>query len=75
MSRAVVTHIGMLDMQVCVPAEWTDKEVEEFANAANPAGGDLTWSMVPADSEFLAGDPVRNPCAERVDYVHIMLEC
>ncbi len=67
-----IVRIGIFDMQVCVPANWTDEQIEQFANAEEP---ELTWTMLPADSKYLAGDPQRNPCAERKNYVHVRLEC
>ncbi len=32
---AEVTRCGALDMQVCVPAEWTDEQVKAFADREN----------------------------------------
>lgn len=72
---AMVTRTGIFDMQVCVPADWTDEKVEEFANSQNPAGTTLGWKMRAADSEYQAGAPVRVPCANGGGNVHIMLEC
>lgn len=75
MSKATVIKFGALDMQVCVPADWTDEQVEEFANRENPSGLEIGWKIRPADSPYQAGAPVRVTCAKNADNVHIMLEC
>lgn len=61
-------------MQVCVPRDWADEQVLEFANQSNPAGTENGWSIRKAGDKALADDPERNPCAERYGYVHIMLD-
>jgi len=69
-----VTRIGALDMQVCVPADWSDDKVISFANGVNPCGTEAGWGIVREGSKYLAGDPERVPCKEREGFVHIMLE-
>ena len=72
---AEITHYGLLDMQVCIPGEWTDKQVKVFANSKNPAGTTYGWKIRKTGHEALAGDPERVKCLERCEHVHIMLEC
>ena len=36
--KAQVMRTGLLDMQVCVPKEWTDEQVLNFAEKENPCG-------------------------------------
>lgn len=69
-----VTREGFLDMQVCVPADWTDEQVKTFADAQNPCGTENGWGIRKEGSPYLAGKPERNPCAERQGCVHIMLD-
>lgn len=69
-----VTHTGIFDMQVCVPKGWTDKRVTDFANAMNPCGTSLGWTIRKEGRKDLLGDPERQPCTERKGYVHIMLD-
>lgn len=71
--RAEVTHRGILDMQVCVPKSWGDGQVVEFANAANPSGVSTGWK-IRKDEASLQGDPERNQCHDREEFVHIMLD-
>lgn len=71
---AEVTKIGALDMQVCVPKDWSDEEVKAFADRENLCGTAHGWSIRRAGSEFLAGAGERVPCAQRPDHVHIMLD-
>jgi len=74
MFEAQVTHSGLLDMQVCVPECWTDKQVKEFADANNPCGTENGWSIVREGSKYLAGDPERVQCEDRDGFVHLLLE-
>jgi hypothetical protein len=71
----VVTNYGILDMQVCVPKDWTDEQVVEFANKINPTEIDSKWQIRRAGDKALAGDPERVDCHERKGYVHMMLDC
>lgn len=71
---AEVTKRGALDMQVCVPADWTDTQVMYFADKENPCGTEHGWFIRKAGDEALRGDPERQPCKERAGYVHIMLD-
>lgn len=72
---AEITRYGALDMQVCVPKEFTDEQVVDFANQANMSGTSGGWGIVKAGSKYLAGDPERQPCKSREGHVHIMLQC
>jgi hypothetical protein len=68
-----VTYIGRLDMQVCVPSEWTDDSVLQFAEQENPNGAS-GWSIRRSGDRALAGDPERQNCKGRAGFVHIMLD-
>lgn len=72
---AEVTRNGLLDMQVCVPADWTDAQAEAFANSENPAGTSGGWVMRTADDPAQNCAPIRVPCQQRAGHVHIMLSC
>lgn len=71
---AEITRRGMLDMQVCVPADWTDEQVKEFADRENLCGTEHGWHIRKAGDETLNGDPERQPCKLRPGSVHIMLD-
>ncbi len=68
-----ITMRGILDMQVCVPEDWTDEQVKEFADRENLCGTTYGW-FIRKDTERLGGSPERNPCRERKGFVHIMLD-
>lgn len=70
-----VTRSGLLSMQVCVPSSFTDEQVEDFANSANPAGTQHGWQMRRNGDEALAGCDERVPCQQRAGCVHVMLDC
>lgn len=73
--RPEVTRFGVLDMQVCVPADWTDKQVLEFANRRHPTGIRTGWVIRKEGNEWLQGAKERQPCEDRKGFVHIMLDC
>ncbi len=68
-----VTKRGVLDMQVCVPSEWDDGQIVAFAERENQCGTTVGWTIRKQGDELLAGMPVRNPCANRAGFVHVML--
>jgi len=72
--QAEVTRRGMLDMQVCVPEDWTDEQVVSFANGQNPRGTTQGWEIRREGSKYLNGDPERSICSDREGFVHIMLD-
>lgn len=69
-----VTKIDLLDMQVCIPENWTDKQVKEFADRENLCGTENGWVIRREGDEALAGDKERVKCKGRDGYVHIMLD-
>lgn len=69
-----ITRQGIFDMQVCVPKDWTDKQVINFANSENPSGLSHGWRIKKEGHEDLKGDPERVQCDQRQEFVHIMLE-
>lgn len=71
---AEVTRAGALDMQVCVPGDWTDVQVVGFAEKDNPCGTTHGWCIRKEGEELLQNQPERNPCAQCEGYVHIMLD-
>ena len=72
--QASVSKRGSLDMQVCVPADWSDDQVVEFASMANPCGTQNGWGIRREGSKYLAGAPERRVCEDREGFVHIMLD-
>ena len=74
MGKPEVTRAGLLDMQVCVPANFTDDEVTAFAESENPCGTSHGWQIRRQGSKHLSGCDERVPCEQRDGHVHIMLE-
>jgi len=74
MKWAIVTSVGLLDMQVCVPVEWTDEQILAFAEGQQPCGTRNGWSVRKEGDTLLQGAPERQPCAERAGMVHVMLD-
>jgi hypothetical protein len=72
--NAQVTRYGFTDMQVCVPATWTDEEVVAFAESSYPCGTRSGWNIRRRGDKALRGDMERVTCEERRHCVHIMLD-
>lgn len=70
-----VTKRAVLSCQVCVPSDYSDSRVKEYADLANPAGTQLGWIIRREGDPDLCGMPERQPCATREGCVHIMLDC
>lgn len=71
---ATVTKQGALDMQVCVPAEWTDEQVKAFADQENPCGTSHGWQIRREGDKALAGAKERVQCSSLSSNVHVMLD-
>jgi hypothetical protein len=71
---AQVTRFGALDMQVCVPAEWTDEQVKSFADSRNLCGTEHGWQIRREGDKALAGCAERVQCQDDPSFVHIMLD-
>lgn len=71
---AEVTKRGALDMQVCVPADWSDVDVKTFADMENCCGTEAGWHIRKDGDPGLAGCAERVPCSDRAGYIHIMLD-
>ena len=74
MNVATVVRTHFLDMQVCVPAEWTDAQVLAFAEYENPCGTEHGWFIRRQGDPLLDGQPERVTCSANPAYVHIMLD-
>lgn len=72
---AEVTRAGLLSIQVCVPTDYTDQQVEEFANTERPTGIESPWRIRRQGDPLLAGADERVKCEERDGHVHLMLDC
>jgi len=70
-----VTRTTFLSMQVCIPSNWSDNDVMQFANTENPAGTEHGWIIRKQGDPALSGDPERAKCNERAGFVHIVLDC
>lgn len=69
-----VTRTGALDMQVCVPEDWTNEQIKAFANRENLCGTTNGWQIRKQGDESLAGCDERVPCEGRKGFIHVMLD-
>ena len=72
---AQVVRRSLLSLQVCVPRDWSDSQVAEFANTTDPTGIDSQWAIRREGDSALSGDPERVQCESHADRVHVMLDC
>jgi len=70
-----ITKTGVFDIQVCVPKDWTDQMVTEFANKQSPTGTANGWRVRKQSDYKLAEALERVDCSILIDHVHIMLDC
>lgn len=71
---AQVTRRSILSMQVCVPADWSDEQVLEFAEKENPSGTENGWVIRKAGATKLSGsNATRVICEKHGCNMHIML--
>jgi len=63
-----------LDMQVCVPDDWTDEQVKRFADQDNPCGTEFGWDIRKQGDALLGGDNERVACEQKAGHVHIVLD-
>ena len=68
-----VIRATWLSLQVCVPGDWPDEKVEEFANKDRLSGTD-GWK-VRKQHEYRNGSCERVACQSRCGFVHIILDC
>jgi hypothetical protein len=65
---------GIIDMGFCVPEDWTDQQVIDFAESHYPCGTKTGWRIIREGDFRLGGCPERNPCESRAGYVHIAVQ-
>lgn len=59
---------SLFQKQVCVPATWTDEEIEAFANRI-PCGTTKGWTI----EEGSIGSPKYAQCTKFASHVHVLL--
>ncbi|SEN61221.1 hypothetical protein [Palleronia pelagia] len=71
---AELTRRGIFDLQVCVPSDWKDDQVVDFAETQFPSGTEDGWQIRREGNHDLRGDPERVQCSKHSTRVHIMLD-
>ena len=70
-----VTKLARLDMQVCVPWDWTDEQIVEFASRECPMVTEGNkWAIRREGSPLLVVAQEREPCLGRTGYIHVTLD-
>ena len=70
--RPEVVKELFLAIQVCVPVDWLQKQIEEFANDQVICGTKSGWMM---RTEPIGDDLVKMECNEKEGFVHIIMDC
>jgi hypothetical protein len=71
---AVIWRESFLAVQACVPDEWTDEQVLEFAHDARPREDGFQWWLRREGDPALQGAAERVPYAKRLGHIHVMLD-
>lgn len=65
MSEAKILREGVFYVQVCIPTDWTDDEIRDFAEQEYPSGTQSGW--------LIKEDLGRVPCLESGYKIHVVL--
>jgi hypothetical protein len=60
-------------MQVCVPSNWTNEQIEHFANADTPCGTEGGWKFRKKES-YTDDSEERVNCISRGGFIHAVLD-
>ena len=75
MAAPNLVRMSLINLQVCVPKEFTDEQAEEAANQLHPTGISSKWTMREAEDPTQMGAPLRVQCQQHPENVHIMMVC
>ena len=64
---------GILGMRLCVPDDWTDEQIIQFAEKENPAGTSNGWYIAEKGDTAFDGASARIKCEDRENYVHLVV--
>lgn len=68
---AQVIRTGIFNIQVCAPKDWTDAQIEKFAEQQQPNEIGYAWTICGA---LPNGDPKEVQCDKFPDHKHVVLE-
>jgi hypothetical protein len=72
--NAEVIWSKALEIQVCVPFEWTDQQIIDFSNTEILCGTHTGWHIRKQGDPKLNGSDERVKCEGRDGFVHVMLD-
>jgi hypothetical protein len=67
---AEIIRKKVFSMQVCVPEDWTDEQIIEFANTDTPSGTTMGWAIYKGDD----GQPRSVLCADKEGHKHLVVD-
>lgn len=73
-SEPEIVRTSALSLQVCVPKDWSDQQVREFAEKEYPCGTECGWQIRRDGDSLLGNAKERVTCAADPNKVHIMLD-
>lgn len=65
---------GLVYCSVCVPKDWTHKQIERAVNALNSTGIESEWK-ISSDPTFYTGGPNPKQCEQDSERIHYLMEC
>jgi hypothetical protein len=75
MPNPTICRKKVLSMQLCVPKDWTESKILEFAENRVPCGIESGWYLCKKDDPVLDGAEDRVSCDDRSEYVHVVVSC
>lgn len=73
MKKASILKMTGLAMRLCVPGNFTEEQIVEFAENKNPCGTSHGWELAKEGHLSLEGNKDRIMCAGDVDNVHVVV--
>jgi len=73
MPEPEIIQTKLLAMQLCVPSDWTNEQIIEFAEERNPAGTSAGWRVCEDGHKCLGGYPARVNCDEHPGFIHTVV--
>lgn len=63
----------LLAMQLCIPKDWDEEKIINFAEEKNTCGTTCGWVLQKNGDAPLKGDPERVKCSTKENFVHVLV--
>lgn len=73
-TKPEVVRLYSFSIQVCVPKEYSDEQIVDFAEREYPCGTEAGWHIRRQGDPLLQGADERVVCQQNPEKVHVMLD-